>query len=127
MRTLCRPILAAGMAVGIAGSAQAEWTVDGRSLKDGAWRTDGLTRGRYYIHATVGENQYRLIHEGHVVDFTRGSAWRTEKGKSVMTVEAGPVEVGPGEMFRLGENSQIRSLTLSEKPLQFAPQKLFTN
>ncbi len=127
MRTICRTILAAGIAVGIAGSAQAEWTVDGRSLKDGAWRTDGLTRGRYYIHATVGENPYRLIHEGHVVDFTRGSAWRTEKGKPVMTVEAGPVEVGPGEMFRLGENSQIRSLTLSEKPLQFAPQKLFTN
>ena len=93
MRTLCRTILAAGMAVGIAGSAQAEWTVDGRSLKDGAWRTDGLTRGRYYIQAIVGENQYRLIHEGHVVDFKRGSAWRMENGKPVMTVEAGPVEV----------------------------------
>ena len=111
----------------LASVASADWTVDRGALRDGAWRTDGVTCGKYYVQAVVGEGEYRLLHEGHVVDFTRGSAWRTEDGKPVMTVEAGPVEVGPGEMFRLGENSQIRSLTLSGKPLQFAPQKLFTN
>jgi len=111
----------------LGGDASADWTVDRGALRDGAWRTDGVTCGKYYVQAVVGEGEYRLLHEGHVVDFTRGSAWRTEDGKPVMTVEAGPVEVGPGEMFRLGENSQIRSLTLTGKPLQFAPQKLFTN
>ena len=128
MRAPFGTILAAAMAtVSGAGLANADWTVEGRSFKGGLRCTDGLMRGRYYVQAVVGEGNYRLFHEGHVVDFTRGSAWRTEDGKPVMTVEAGPVEVGPGEMFRLGDNAQILTLTLSETPLAFAPQKLFTN
>lgn len=115
------------MAVGVAWAANADWTVERAALKDGAWRTDGLSRGRYYVQAVVGEGGYKLMHEGHLVDFTRASAWRTENGKETMTVEAGPVEVGPGEMFHLGDNAQILTLTLSETPLAFAPQKLFTN
>ena len=127
MRTICAAILAAAMVVGGVGMVSADWTVERGALKDGAWRTDGLSRGRYYVQAVVGEGDFKIFHEGHLVDFTRASAWRTENGKETMTVEAGPVEVGPGEIFRLGENSQIRSLTLSETPLAFAPQKLFTN
>ena len=126
MRTTHGIFLAAAIAVGVAGTASADWTVDYRSLKDGAWRTDGLTSGRYYVQAVVGEGRYRLFHEGQTVDFTRGSAWRSENGRPVMTVEAGPVEVGPGEVFRLFANSPIHSLTLSEKPLKFAPQKIYT-
>ena len=106
--------------------ASADWTVDRSKIKDGAWRTDGLEPGRYYVQATVGEGGYRLRHEGHEVDFTRGSAWRTEGGKSVMTVEAGPIEVSSGDMFRPDKNSAIFSLTLSEMPLAFAPQKIYT-
>ena len=127
MRTISAAILAAAMVVGGVGMVSADWTVERGALKDGAWRTDGLSRGRYYVQAVVGEGDFKIFHEGHLVDFTRASAWRTENGKETMTVEAGPVEVGPGEMFRPGENSQIRSLTLSETPLAFAPQKLFTN
>jgi hypothetical protein len=97
-------------------------------MKDKMWRTDGLPRGRYYIQAAVNENGSReLWHEGHLVAFSRGSAWRMEGRHPVMTVEAGPVEVGPDEIFRVGDNSAIRSLTLAEKPLEFAPQKLYTN
>jgi len=120
------PVLSFICCVASAMSAHADWTVDRSKIKDGAWRTDGLEPGRYYVQATVGEGGYRLWHEGHVVDFTRGSAWRTEGGKSVMTVEAGPIEVGSGDMFRPDENSAVFSLTLSGKPLAFAPQKIYT-
>ena len=121
-------VLLAGTAFSAAPeAASVVWTADSSALKDGAWRTAGIERGSYYVRATVGEDRYRLFHEGHVVEFSRGSAWRTEDGKSVMTVEAGPVEVSPGDMFRLGENSRILSLALAKASLAFAPQKIFTN
>ena len=123
-----KELLSAAICIALTLSASADWTVDRGKMKEGAWRTDGVPRGSYYIQAVVNESGTpELRHEGHLVDFTRGSAWRTEGGKPVMTVEAGPVEVCQGDVFRLGDNSAIRSLTLSEKPLEFAPQKLYIN
>ena len=125
--TFWRIPCAAFVCAGAVFSASADWMVDRGKTKDGAWRVDGLERGLYYVQAAVGENGCRLLHEGHVVDFKRASAWRTDGKTSVMTVEADPIEVGPGDLFRPGKDSTIFSLTLSKNPLAFAPQKIFTN
>ena len=116
--------IGAAFALACAGTALADRTFDRKEMKDGAWLTDGVPRGRYYLQVeTTGG--VRLMHEGRVVDFTRASAWRAGSKKPTMTVEAGPVEIGPGETLR-PENADIQSLTIAEKPLAFAPQKFYT-
>ena len=119
-----KSVVCAAIAAVCVGPAAADWTFDRSRLKDGAWLTDGVKRGRYYLQAETTGGA-RLTHEGQVVDFTRATAWRAGSKKPTMTVEAGPVEIGPGEALR-PENADIQSLTIAEKPLAFAPQKFYT-
>ena len=109
------------------GSASADYVFGKKDLRNGVWRTDGVTAGTYYVRYDVVEGRGRgLTLDGRPVDFTHGGPWETRDGKEWMVIESGPVEVRPGQAFRPGPMSGDR-LVLAEKPLAFAPQRFFTN
>ena len=105
---------------------RADEVFERRALSNGFWRVAGGARRTRYVQFTVGEGGATLRHNGAVVDFTRGGPWTEEGGKPVMVCEAGPVEVEDGDLFRVSPNADCRRLVLAERPLAFAPQKLYT-
>lgn len=121
-------VLAAAFAAGLAAvSARADHAFGKKDLRDGAWRTDGVPAGTYYVRYGVTAGGGRgLTLDGRPVDFTHGGPWETRDGKEFMVIESGPVEVRPGQAFRPGEKGGD-TLVLAEKPLAFAPQRFFTN
>ena len=44
-----------------------------------------------------------------------------------MTLESSPVEVKPCEAFRIARETPGTRIVLAEKPLDYAPQRVFTN
>ncbi len=109
--------------------AHGGFSFEGKDFKNSLYRLDGLTDGKYYIQCEMSEQnaRSRLRHKGRIIDFTRGGPWFERDGRNFMVYEAGPLEVKNGDVFEIPPNTSIGRVTISEKPLAFAPQKLFSN
>lgn len=124
MKKLCWGVAVAAVAF----SAAADWTFGKREIRNGGVKADGITNGCYYVQADADEGQpHAVFLEGRILDFARASAVEERGGALRQTYEAGPVEVKAGDYFHFGQNVRIYSLTLSERPLAYAPQKVYTN
>ena len=116
-------------AVGFAVSAFADYTFAKKDLANQGWTATDVASGRYYVQLDVCDplSNVPLYHEGEALDFTTGGPWEKREGLDRMTVQAGPVDVKEGDFFLLADNVRAFGLTLAEKPLDYAPQKLFLN
>ena len=112
--------------------ASADYTLERSAAKDGLLMTDGVKPGSYHVRlegfsGDDATTRAKVWHEGRRIEFVRGGPWMDDNGKELMTLESRPVEVKPGEAFRVDKQTPWTRITLAEKPLDYAPQRVFTN
>lgn len=112
--------------------AHADYTLERSAAKDGLLLTDGVKPGSYHVRlegfsGDDATTRAMVWHEGRRVEFVRGGPWLNDNGTQRMTLESQPVNVKPGEAFRIDRQTPGTRIVLSEKPLDYAPQKVFTN
>ena len=116
----------------VACTARADYALERGTAKDGLLTTDGVKPGSYYVRlegfsGDDATTRAKVWHEGRRIEFVRGGPWMDDNGKELMTLESRPVEVKPGEAFRVDKQTPWTRITLAEKPLDYAPQRVFTN
>ena len=113
-------------------AARADYTLERSAAKDGLLRADGVAAGSYYVRlegfsGDDATTRAKVWHEGRRIEFVRGGPWMNDNGTQRMTLESRPVEVKPGEAFRIDRETPGTQIVLAEKPLTYAPQRVFTN
>ena len=113
----------------VTSSTFADYVFSKKDILDHGWYAKGVAPGRYYVQLELADElaNVPLYHEGEALDFTVAGPWERRDGVDRMVAEAGPVEVKDGDFFYFADNLHLYSLTLAEKPLAYAPQKLFVN
>ena len=125
-------VIASLVCIAAACTAQADWTLERSAAKDGLLTTDGVKPGSYYVRlegfsGDDATTRAKVWHEGRRIEFVRGGPWMNDNGTQRMTLESRLVEVKPGEAFRVDKQTPWTRITLAEKPLDYAPQRVFTN
>ena len=113
-------------------AARADYALERGAAKDGLLLTDGVRPGAYHVRlegfsGDDATTRAKVWHEGRRIEFVRGGPWMDDNGTQRMTLESRPVEVKPGEAFRIDRETPGTRIVLAEKPLDYAPQRVFTN
>ena len=87
-------------------AARADYALERGAAKDGLLLTDGVKPGSYHVRlegfsGDDATTRAKVWHDGRRIEFVRGGPWMDDNGKELMTLESRPVEVKPGEAFRI--------------------------
>ena len=112
--------------------ASADYSLVRGTSADGLLLADGIKPGSYHVRlegfsGDDATTRAKVWHEGRRIEFVRGGPWMNDNGTQRMTLESRPVEVKPGEAFRIDRETPGTQIVLAEKPLTYAPQRVFTN
>ena len=122
------PLLSGERTDAFVAAARADYMLERGTPKDALIKTDGVAPGKYCVRLegfTGDDAKTRAVvwHDGRRVEFVRGGPWRDGK----MTLESRPLEVKPGEAFRIDTATPGTGIVLAERPLAYAPQRVYTD